>query len=561
MMSADAAQDAHAQSAAEDRTAEPERQGRRRSVLTRFRTLSPGFAVAAGLLGAWALFQNLFRIGTPQVLADELTYSSVAWTYVHGQAKTPRLGGSMLTPAPDNFEHPPLAKLLFGLAQELVGHPSITVDRCVSALCAILTGVLLGVWVARIAGRWIGLLAFALVTVLPEAASGSVGRFSRFGMLDPVAELFMVASLLLGWEWLRRTGRGGWLFAALSGVAVGCAAAAKENGFLGLIGPAILIIALAARSARKLAVRTGQAVLAVAASVLVFTAAYLPVGHPLTSIRYLIEFQSAHSRDGHSVGFAGRVTMYPPWWANLWFAGHSWGTALTSVLVVAVLAAVCLRRDLVVLWLLAALAVPFLFHCFATHVALGFYWVMWTPAFFALAALGMQALVEAAGRFVRDRGSAVRKAVPITVAVALLAVPVSASAAESGRVAQIKPIGVKNLPGVMKRNGLTGPIITAGIAWWLTTTYLPKTGVRTNVPNASALNGVETIVIGAPVCNVVIDQSVRALVAINLPAGHVREVYTDADMTVYAVTGNGALLVPTPAQVSAERPGKPKDHC
>jgi len=557
-MSAGAAQDAHAPSPAEDLTPEPERQGRRESALARFRTAGPGFTVAAGLLGAWALFQNLFRIGTPQVLADELTYSSVAWTYVHGQAKTPHLGGSMLTPAPDNFEHPPLAKLLFGLAQELVGHPSITVDRCVSALCAILTGVLLGVWVARIAGRWIGLLAFGLVTVLPEAASGSVGRFSRFGMLDPVAELFMVASLLLGWEWLRRSGRGGWLFAALSGIAVGCAAAAKENGFLGLVGPAILILALAARSARQLAVRAGQTLLAVAASVLVFTAAYLPVGHPLTSIRYLIEFQSAHSHDGHSIGFAGRVTMFPPWWANLWFAGHNWGTALTAVLVIAALAAVCLRRDLVVLWLLA---VPFLFHSFFTHVALGFYWVMWTPAFFALAALGMQALVEAAGRLARDRGSAVRKALPITVAVALLAVPVSASAAQSGRVAQIKPIGIKTLPGLMKRNGLTGPVITAGIAWWLAATYLPGIGVRTNVPNASALNGVETIVIGAPQCNVLIDQSVRALVAINLPAGHVREIYTDPDMTVYAATGNGALLVPTPAQVSAERPGRPKDHC
>ena len=66
----------------------------------------------------------------------------------------------------------------------------------------------------KIAGRRTGLLAAGLLTVIPEAAGGSLGRLDRFATLDPVAGAFMVLSVVVAWMWSRRTGRAALLWAA-----------------------------------------------------------------------------------------------------------------------------------------------------------------------------------------------------------------------------------------------------------------------------------------------------------------------------------------------------------
>ncbi|MEY9837628.1 ArnT family glycosyltransferase [Streptacidiphilus sp. EB103A] len=508
-------------------------------------------AVAASVL-LWALFQDFFRLGTPQVLSDEPIYAKAAWIYVHGQTLPSTHGTSALAATVDNFEHPPLVKYLFGVAQLMAGKPSITADRAVSALFLILTGLLVAVWIGRAAGRWTGLLAGGLVSVLPETASNSAADFGRYGMLDPVAEFFAVACVALGWQWSRRTGRSAWLLAAATGVATGCAAGAKENGFLGVLGPSVLILVFAwtARAGLGLAVRCLQALLAALTCAMVFVALYLPVGHPFERIRYLVDFQSAHSDEGHLIGFAGQVSKFPPWWANLWFAGHSLGSVLTVVLLIAVLAAVVLRRDQLTAWCVAALVGPFVFHCFVAKVALGFYWVMWMPAFFILAALGMREIVERARRL----GGAVPQAVAVCV---VLAVPVGASVQESIKVAELKPVGVKVLPSLQRSHGLHGPVIAAGIDYELMPTYMPGTQVITSA--TGSLAGAETIIIGAPECRQLIDQSVRALVHVNLPQGRIQQIHTDSNFTVYRVLA--PLVRPTPAQIAAEPAGRLSDHC
>jgi 4-amino-4-deoxy-L-arabinose transferase-like glycosyltransferase len=201
------------------------------------------FAISAALLAFWALFQNLYKIGTAPIVADEPTYIIAARRYIQGQVAAPRpvKASNYLGATPDNFEHPPLVKYLFGIAQRLDGSPtSLNAPRVVSGLATVLAAAVVAVWIGRVVGRWTGLLAGAMLTVIPEASSGSLGRFDRFAMLDPTASALMVLSVVVAWVWAHRSGRAGWVYAALTGVAVGLASGAKENGFLGAVGPVLL---------------------------------------------------------------------------------------------------------------------------------------------------------------------------------------------------------------------------------------------------------------------------------------------------------------------------------
>ena len=180
---------------------------------------------------------------------------------------------------------------------------------------------MLGVWLGRAAGKWTGLLAAAFITLLPTELAGSEYRFGRYAMLDPIAELFATAAVAAGWYWFRLGGRRGWYWAGAAGVLAGLAASAKENGFLGLVGAVLLGLALAVHDRRLLVTRLLQAAAAGSAAMLTFGALYLPLGNPRPLIEFLVKHQLRNSDTGHAIGFAGRVTTKPPWWANLWFAG------------------------------------------------------------------------------------------------------------------------------------------------------------------------------------------------------------------------------------------------
>jgi 4-amino-4-deoxy-L-arabinose transferase-like glycosyltransferase len=522
------------------------------------------FAVACVLVTGWAVFQNFFRIGTAPILADEPTYIDSAWQYVHGTVHAPTVSGSTLVSAPGNFEHPPLAKYLFGIAQMLAGHADdLTASRCVSSLATLLAGLIVAVWIGREAGRWAGLIAGGLLTLLPEAASGSLGRFDRFAMLDPVASMFMVLSVVLAWEWARRTGRGSWTFAGLTGVAVGLAAGSKENGFLGAIGPVVLAVLLAAvtrpRDRRAILTRLGQAVAAVVVAVIVFAALYLPLGNPITCIRYLVDFQSSQSSAGHLIGFAGQVSSLPPWWANLWFAGHNYGSLLTVFLVVAAVLGVLLRRDMLVGWCAAALAVPFVFHCFLAHVALGYYWVMWTPMFLVLAGIGAAEVIKLVAKTVRGVSLTLVAPVAVLASVAVLAIPVGESIGETATVAELQPNGVQVLPSLMKQHHipLNTAIVSTGVGSWAYSYYVPKAKIYNTA--TSPVPGATLMAISTVQCRDPLDPSVRALAKINAADGHAVQIYADSSVTVYEVTGT--LTLPTTAQISAEPASNATDGC
>jgi 4-amino-4-deoxy-L-arabinose transferase-like glycosyltransferase len=518
------------------------------------------FTGASVLVGLWAVFQNFYKIGDAPILADEPVYIAAAQRYWTGTLFAPRSpsAANYLGATPDNFEHPPLVKFLFAIAQWVDDAPhSLNAPRATSALATLLAAALLAVWVGRIAGKWTGLLAGALLTVIPETASSSLGRFDRFAMLDPIASAFMVLSVVLAWYWSRRTGRAAWLWAAGTGVAIGLASGSKENGFLGAVGPVvfILLLALIGRDRRDILNRFGQAAVAIVFSVGTFASLYIPFPHPIARIRYLIAFQTNQSSGGHLIGFAGQVSAFPPWWANFWFAGHNYGSVLSGFLIVSVLCAVVLRRDRLVAWCVAAMVAPIVFHCFIANVALGFYWVLWTPMVLVLSALGAAEAIRRIAGLVRS----VRPAVPIAIlaGVAVLSIPATESVWESYTVAELQPTGVMVVPTLMHKYDLHGAIVTAGITPGDFDFYTPKDTVYYTA--TQPVPGAAIIVIGQPLCRQLVDQSVRALVKINLPTGHVKEIYSDSQIIAYSV--EGSLTLPTKAEINAEPPGKLTDYC
>lgn len=527
------------------------------------------------LLGVWALFQNFFKIGTAPILADEPGYVTTGWSYLHQTFPSPPAHTGSLVAVPGNFEHPPLAKYLFALAQLASGTPrDLTASRCVSATATVLVGVVVGLWLARLTDRWTALSAFGLLTVLPQPAGGSDGRFGRFAMLDPVASLFMVLSVVAAWEWSRRRGRPAFGCAVLAGLAIALAAGAKENGALGAVGPVLLVVAVALRTREAALIRARLLELSVAMTVAVagFAALYLPISNPIDAIGYLVSFQTTQSSNGHLVGFAGQVATRPPWWTNLWYAGHGYGAALTAFIVCAALYAVAARRDLLAGWCVAALAVPFVFHCFVAHVVLGYYWVMWSPLVLTLAALGVSDIVGRAARIewsrarrvqgfplrIPDvRGPVFRGAVVTATAAAVLAVPVVRSVGDTVDTAEIHPQGAEVLPSLLTDDGLTGPIVSTGIGAWAYAYYLPSVKVSTAVDASSTR--ANAIVVAAPQCRDPLDAGVRALVAVNKAAGDVRQIYSDPTIRIYAVVG--PLRLPSAAQIAAEPISRATDGC
>lgn len=379
-----------------------------------------GFAVAVAIAVVWAATANLWRIGFPTTGLDERIYATAAWRYVHGIHGAPPTGYSSNF---DNFEHPPLAKYLFGVAQLAAGHQSVVVDRVVAALCTVATAAVLGIWLGHVAGRWVGLGAATLVAVLPMSVPGLPFRFGRYGYLDPVAELFAVASVALAWTWFRRRGTAAWRFAIATGVCIGLAAACKETGFLGAVGPVAVGSFLIRRSWRVVAGRLVQVVAAAGASFAVFVLSYVGLGDPWSIIGFGLRSERRHADTGHRVEFAGRVSSHPPAWAFLWFAQHGIGAVVTVLCCVCVLAAVLLRRDRLVLWCVAALVAPLVFHMAIARVVLGFYWVMWMPAFLALVALGLAEFV----RLTRSRRAVVRLTAGLTAAACAVVIAVASA--------------------------------------------------------------------------------------------------------------------------------------
>ncbi|HVX18597.1 MAG TPA: hypothetical protein VHA73_11250 [Acidimicrobiales bacterium] len=505
------------------------------------------FGVATVGVAVWSLYQNFWHLRAPIIGSDELAYQVAGWRAVHhvGQALTVAQGHHGIA-NPDLFEAPPLGKLAYGAAQLLVGRQTLFVDRVVASTALVLAALVAGWWIARAAGRWVGLLTAGLLALVPLSVQGLTTRFTRFGYLEPLTMACMVVSVAAAWWWMRCENRRAWWWALAMGTAAGAAAACKVTGWLGVVGPVVLALGVTAwRDRHRLLARSGQVLLAVVAAGAVFLATYLPFGQRIQRIRYMVAYQGFHDRVGHEVGYAGRVTLHQPWWTNFWFAEHGLGRGLTIFLLAAAVVAVVLRRDLLVAWCLAALVGPIVFHCLISTVTLPFYWTLWVLPLLALAALGIDAVIGVLRSW--------RPAAWLTAgaAVLLLAVPAAACVQETKTVADVRPMGAQVLASVRRAHGLKGPILTTGVQLFQLFRYIPADYFLTR--SYQPVDTADTVIVGALQCrNRADDRGVRAVVAVNLAAGRLREIHHDRLATIYEVLR--PLHPATPADIAAQPP-------
>lgn len=363
----------------------------------------------------------------------------------------------------------------------------------------------------------------------------------------------MVVSVAVSWYWFRATGERRWWWAVAMGVSVGMATSAKENGFLGVVGPTMLVLMLAARSGgRPLLERVGQAGVAVVTACAVFAALYLPIAKPGVAIRHLLAFQGTHDRAGHLVGYAGRATLHPDWWANLWWAGRGLGPLVVVATLLGATAALVLRRDRLVAWCLAALVGPAVFHLFLAKVALPYYYVMWLPFYMALAALGIGELARRALR----PGSVPWRVVAVVLCCVALVLCLVAAVRGFVRMVTLPLTGPWALSQIMQEKHLSGPVLFGGFG---VSEYDPNVPGGGTTKYQESLTAFNLIVISTPRCRNTIPPRILAGIDVNEKDDRLREVFTDKKMIVYAATA--PLMNPTPAQTDAIPPHHPADGC
>ncbi len=490
-----------------------------------------GVALIVAIAG-WALIQSYARLALAPITPDEPVYASAGWRYLHWWA-----AGSSGNAA-SNFEHPPLAKMLFGLGETVVGHPSVVAARVVATSCTFITGVVLMLWLRRTVGVLAGAVAGAVFVLVPTPIEPHVTSFGRSAMLEPVAVLFAVASVVAAWHWLASSrGHRCWRWAAVTGASVGLAAASKENGFLPAVGPIAVGIWLGMRTGRPRSTLAMQLLLSIAAALLTFIACYLPFGKPFVRVGFLVKFQLDQRTQGHLVGFAGQVSARPPWWTNAWFMWHSLGSTVVLAVGALCMVAVTVRRDRLVAWLVASAAAPFLFHSFVAGNALPFYWVMWWWPIVALAGIGSGELVGRAGR----------SGIGATVCAVCVAILGFAAARQTITVLREPTVGGAAVAQARHDHGLSGAILTTGVYQHEVEAYVDPRLVVTDPRRQLAT--VDTIVVGRPACRSVPDPFVVATVDLNLRDRRIRTVHTDRLVTVYAV--DRPLEVPSNALVQA----------
>ncbi|MBW3657335.1 MAG: glycosyltransferase family 39 protein [Actinobacteria bacterium] len=332
-------------------------------------------------------------LGSASALPDEVVYLRVGAALVAGDATL-------------NAEHPPLAKLLFGLAQEVVPDPLLAV-RLVAVLAGVAILVGLHLLVARATGeRHWGLAAAAAWAGLPHALRaldqplGGFDKLDRYGMLDPVATAIAVLALVAAARWTDDR-RLRWLVGA--GALLGLAGAAKLPGLL--FAPALGLVPLLVEDRRPRTVVLRWAVLGVAVVVgflLPFTVVF--GGDAIEALVRTFSLQADHRALGHPVVIRARAYDAAPWWAPWAYQWRDDGSVLTVVLTVSAIVGVVstrAREDLRTV-LVAAVVFPAIVVA-AGALVLPHYRFLWLPQTVALAVLGIRAL---AGRGTLGRGAA-----------------------------------------------------------------------------------------------------------------------------------------------------------
>lgn len=381
---------------------------------------------------ALGLYTAFFRLGAGGWHVDEPTYRDAGLEYIQDNDFR------------SNLEHPFLAKYLLGVTQVVLGSSEREAVRIPAAGAFLLTGITLFLLGRRVAGFWIGVLALALWTISPLALT-----FGRVATLEVFVGFFSTLALYLGWRWAESRR---WSYAGWTGAAAGLAVTSKPVGILVL--PAILFAGLLKmRISWRLVI---QGLLLLVVTVATALATYIPLGSQIPeAIRYMFEFQSAHSAKGHPTYVGEAIYRFPPWWAHLWWQWQFYGTLATLSLGAAIVI-VLLRRNQLGFYLLAAVLVPFLFLSFYVDFKLFPYFYAWQPPLILLLAL-------AAGELARWRISWWRTTTGVALATLLL-VPFAYLGAQAVMApSQIQPDKYSRVAEYLKStNHHRGPILVWG---------------------------------------------------------------------------------------------------
>ncbi|WP_139200107.1 phospholipid carrier-dependent glycosyltransferase [Curtobacterium sp. MCBA15_008] len=407
----------------------------------------PVFAIVA-LAGVFVCF---WHIGQQVLDGDELIYVQAGWQYVHGVVTF-------------NLEHPPTAKYLYGLAQLVVGQ-GVLGPRLVAGTAVFATGVVLFLWLRGPLGHWGALLAAGLWWLTPRAngpdafdpGSGTAVRIDRIALLEPVMVFFVVLALAAAWAWITTSSRWRWAWAAVAGAALGLAVTSKATGALFVV--AIVVLPILFRRWWELLV---GGVIAAAAFAVTFVASYAPVGM-VRGLTYMLDFQSAHDANGHLAEIAGHTYRFAPWWSQYWYMVVGTTPVLVAVLVVGIVAALFVRPDQLVVYLLAAI-IPVMVFFGASKVALAHYYDAWMPVVIALAAVGFARLGQSVSLAVRVRtGHRAGRRVPVaatTVIAAVVVLGVGAAVVPATQqtvaVARVRPSGLALLDRELRAHGVDG---------------------------------------------------------------------------------------------------------
>lgn len=260
-----------------------------------------------------------------------------------------------------------------------------------SALAGLGTGVVLLLFARRVAGFWVGLLAFLAWTLLPHGfpvgPASDVVKVERLALLDPIAGLFMILASYFGWRWAE-TGMSRW--ALLAGVAVGLATGSKATGVL--ILPVVVVGAILIRRVSRRSIAQGATVVAVCATAALAT--YLPLGRQAPeAIKYMFAFQARHASGGHPMIVAGDLYLQPPWWSHLWWQWLNYGTITMIALAVGLSVSLLLRPRPFFLYIWVAVLVPFVYLSFFTGFKLAHYYYLWQPPLTLLVAVAVGRLI------------------------------------------------------------------------------------------------------------------------------------------------------------------------
>jgi len=395
-------------------------------------TTRPARYGVLALVAAWGLYQSAWNLFRANVQTDEPAYQQAGWGYLHGNFT-------------GNVQHPPLAKYLMGLAQLAFGE-GVEAARIPIAVLSVLGGLVMFLWLRRDLGWYSGVLAAGMWWLLPRGITGDPTRIDRLALLDGPMAVFCLAGLWAGWRWASG-GRWPWIVAA--GILMAASVTSKEAS--AVVVPVFIVLPILFR--RWWGLLWGGLLFA-AAFAATFVLVYLPFG-VVGAVRYMIDFQSEHAHDGHTVTVAGAVYQFPPWWANLWFENAGTGGAVSVILCAGLLCAIVIRPGRLVLVLALALTAFLVFFVVIASVALAEYYFAWMPILTLLAAVGITRLATVVP--VRWIGRSFA---------ALLVVLVLVSAARfSVTTAHIRKEGLARVQGVLDRSHRSDVrIFSAGFA-------------------------------------------------------------------------------------------------